>query len=218
MKDAAPSIWFVSNTTWYTFNFRARLIRKLLAEGFRVTVLAPTDEYVDRVCVLGARHIHLELDNAGTNPLPDVRTLIRLTGLFRKEKPGVLLTFTPKVNIYSSLAGRMAGIPVIANISGLGTGFIRGVWQTALVKHLYRLALRHPATVFFQNEEDCSLFVKGRLVRQSVVKCLPDVDVDRFSPANAGVRRWPVRFPCDGAREQCAHTESDIAMLIGVRP
>ena len=184
MRDAAPSVWVVSNTTWYIFNFRARLIRELLAEGFRVTVLSPADEYMDRVRALGTRHIHLEMDNGGTNPLPDVRTLIRLTRLFRKEKPGVLLTFTPKVNIYGSLAGRMAGIPVIANISGLGTGFIRGGWLTHLVKRLYRLALWHPVRVFFQNEDDQSLFVKAGLVRESLTRCLPGsgVDVDRFSP------------------------------------
>ena len=184
MKNAAPSIWFVSNTTWYIFNFRARLISELLAEGFRVTVLSPADEYVDRVRALGTTHIHLELDNGGTNPLKDVRTLIGLTQLFREEKPGVLLTFTPKVNIYCSLAGRIARVPVIANISGLGTGFIRGGWLTILVKGLYRLALRHPVRVFFQNEDDRSLFVKAGLVRESLTRCLPGsgVDVDKFCP------------------------------------
>ena len=154
MRDAAPSVWIVSNTTWYIFNFRSRLIRELLAKGFHVTALSPTDEYVDRARALGIRHIHLEMDNGGTNPLNDVRTLIGLTQLFREEKPGVLLTFTPKVNIYCSLAGRFARVPVIANISGLGTGFIRGGWLTHLVKRLYRLALRHPVRVFFQNEDD----------------------------------------------------------------
>lgn len=147
-------------------------------------VLSPKDEYVDRVRALGARHIHLELDNGGVNPFKDIRALTRLTLLFRKEKPDVVLTFTPKVNIYGSLAGRITRVPVIANISGLGTGFIRGGWLTVVVKCLYRLALRHPVTVFFENEDDLSLFVKAGLVRESVVRCLPGsgVDVDGFSP------------------------------------
>lgn len=183
-ERASRSVWVVANTTWYVFNFRSRLIRELLLRGYSVTVLSPADEYVDRVRALGTQHVHLELDNAGTNPFRDIPTLIRLTRLFREEKPNVLLTFTPKINIYGALAARLAEIPAIANISGLGTGFLRGGWLATLMKLLYRLALRHPATVFFQNQDDCSLFIKEGLVSKSVVKLLPGsgVDVDRFIP------------------------------------
>jgi glycosyltransferase involved in cell wall biosynthesis len=184
MEDVAPCVWVIANTTWYIFNFRSRLISELLKKGYGVTVLSPADEYVDRVRALGTRHIHLELDNGGTNPFRDIPSLITLIRLFREEKPDVLLTFTPKVNIYGAISARLAGIPAIANISGLGTGFIRGGWLTTLIKQLYRLALRHPTIVFFQNQDDCVLFVKEGLVRESVVKCLPGsgVDVDRFIP------------------------------------
>ena len=183
-ESAAQSVWVVANTTWYVFNFRSRLIRELLKKGYRVTVLSPADEYVDRVRALGARHIHLELDNGGTNPFRDIPCLVRLIRLFHEENPNALLTFTPKVNIYCSLAARLAGIPAVANISGLGTGFIRGGWLTTIIKFLYRLSLRHPTTVFFQNEDDSLLFVKEGLVPISAVKLLPGsgVDVDRFIP------------------------------------
>lgn len=178
------SVWIVANTTWYVFNFRSRLIRELAQGGYAVTVLSPADEYVARVRALGVRHIHLEMDNAGTNPVRDAALLMRLIALFREKRPGILLTYTPKVNIYCAIAAKCTNIPVIANVSGLGTGFIRGGWLTALVKLLYRVALRHPRRVFFQNEEDRSQFVRDGFVASDRTECLPGsgVDVQRFTP------------------------------------
>lgn len=178
------AVWIVANTTWYVFNFRSRLIQELAQDGYAVTVLSPADEYVDRVRALGVRHIHLEMDNAGTNPFRDAALLFRFIGLFRKERPGVLLTYTPKVNIFCSIAAKWTNVSVIANVSGLGTGFIRGGWLTTLVKLLYRVALRHPRRVFFQNEEDRSQFVGDGLVVRDRTRRLPGsgVDVRRFTP------------------------------------
>lgn len=184
MMAPGSSVWIVANTTWYVFNFRSRLIQELAQDGYAVTVLSPADEYVDRLRALGVRHIHLEMDNAGRNPFRDAALLIRFIVRFRKERPGLLLTYTPKVNIFSSIAAAWTNVPVIANISGLGTGFIRGGWLTALVKLLYRVALRHPLRVFFQNEEDRSQFVRDGLVTSDRTERLPGsgVDVQRFTP------------------------------------
>src|SRR5688572_21388369 len=105
-------IWIVANTAWYVFNFRGNLIRQLGRRGYAVTILSPHDEYADRLRVLGARHIHLEMDNPGTNPLRDIGMIARLVSLFRKERPRILLTYTPKVNIYCAIAARLTGVPV----------------------------------------------------------------------------------------------------------
>lgn len=180
------AIWIAANTTWNVSNFRRRLIRELIDEGYAVTVLSPADGYVARVSALGARHIHLDMDVAGTNPVSDAALVVRLFRLFREERPALLLTYTPKINIYCAIAARRAGIPVIANVSGLGSGFIRGGWLTTLVKFLYRVALKHPRKVFFQNNDDCSLFRNEALVSPEKAEVLPGsgVDVDRFRPVD----------------------------------
>ena len=178
------NIYIVANTTWYIHNFRSRLITTLIKQGYRVTVLAPRDEYVSRIEALGARHLHLEMDNAGTNPLHELVTLARLALLLRRERPALFLTFTPKVNIYVTLAARLSGIPVVANISGLGSGFMGGGLLKAVMLTLYRLALRHPHTVFFQNEDNRSEFIRAGLVDAKRTRRLPGsgVDLQRFTP------------------------------------
>jgi glycosyltransferase involved in cell wall biosynthesis len=96
----------------------------------------------------------------------------------------VLLTYTPKVNIYGSIAAAILGIPVIANISGLGRAFTLGGWLEYVSRALYKLALSHPSVVFFQNEEDKQDFINAGIVDPSKSARLPGsgVDLSRFHP------------------------------------
>jgi glycosyltransferase involved in cell wall biosynthesis len=183
-RSRRPSVWIVANTSWYVFNFRARLLEHLDREGYAVTVLSPSDQYVSRITDLGARHLHLEMDNKGTNPVRDFSLILRLLSIFRRERPALLLTFTPKVNIYCAIAGGWLGIPGVVNVSGLGSGFIRGGWLGIVMKLLYKVAFRHPRKIFFQNEDDLRIFLEGHLLSASKTERLPGsgVDVGRFIP------------------------------------
>jgi len=126
----------------------------------------------------------LALDNAGTNPLRELGTLWRIRDAMARIRPAVVLTFTPKINIYLSLVARTLGVPVIANISGLGRAFVSGGWIEKVSRALYGVALRWPSTVFFQNEDDRAIFIEAGLVDAARTHRLPGsgVDVDRFSP------------------------------------
>ena len=95
-----------------------------------------------------------------------------------------LLGYTIKPNIYGSLAAHLLGIPVINNITGLGTAFIEQTWLTRLVRFLYARSLSLSKTVFFQNADDRDLFVHLRLVRSERAALVPGdgVDLDKFRP------------------------------------
>lgn len=182
--DPRPIACLSANTTWYVVNFRSRLIESLIDQGWRVVVLSPPDRHVERLAALGAEHVPLTLDNAGTNPLRELGTLWRIRAALSQIGPSVVLTFTPKINIYLSLVARTLGVPVIANISGLGRAFVSGGWIEKVSRALYGVALRWPSTVFFQNEEDRAIFIEAGLVDAARTHRLPGsgVDVDRFSP------------------------------------
>jgi glycosyltransferase involved in cell wall biosynthesis len=178
------NICITANTTWYLYNFRGRLISELVKGGFRVNALSPSDDYVGRIESLGACHIPLEIENAGTNPLREVVAILRIANTLRRLRPAVLLTYTPKVTIYVSLVARVLRIPVIANVSGLGHAFTAGGWLERVARSLYKVALQHPSVVIFQNEEDRSEFAEAGLVRIERTARLPGsgVDIDRFRP------------------------------------
>jgi hypothetical protein len=138
------------NTAWNLVNFRAGLIRALVAKGYEVIAVAPPDVYVPRLAALGCRFVGLPMDNQGTHPGRDALLLFRFLRLFWRERPDVYLGYTVKPNVYGSLAARWLGVPVINNIAGLGAVFIKDGWLVRLVRGLYRAALVASRKVFFQ--------------------------------------------------------------------
>jgi glycosyltransferase involved in cell wall biosynthesis len=171
-------ILIVLNRAWNLYNFRAGLIRALCKHGYDVVVAAPVDAYAQRLASLGCRFVPLKMDNHGTSLLSELRLIRRLWALFWREKPDVYLGYTIKPNTFGSgLAARM-GIPVINNISGLGTAFLDNSWLNRLVRLLYRWGLQDSRRVFFQNKDDLQLFVDLGLVRQPQTGLLPGSGVD----------------------------------------
>jgi glycosyltransferase involved in cell wall biosynthesis len=181
------TIALVSNTAWSVANFRAGLIKALQDAGYRVLVAAPEDEYARRLVESGCRYVAIPMNNKGTNPIADLVLTWRLWSMLRRERPLCALTYTPKPNIYVSLAARPSRIPVIANIAGLGSAFVDRRWLTAVVRRLYRFALRSPRRVFFQNRDDRAYFVREGLVDESRSALLPGSGVDTrwFAPRSA---------------------------------
>lgn len=192
---ANKKVMIALNTTWNLVNFRSGLIRALQSAGYEVVAVAPSDKYADGLVALGCRFVHVFMDSNGTHLGRDFLFLWRVFSILRIEKPDVYLGYTIKPNVYGSLAARTLGIPVINNITGLGAVFIRGGWLSQLVKGLYRLALSRSRKVFFQNDDDRQLFIRGRLVHEGVTDLLPGsgIDLARFSPTPLPSKA-PVRF------------------------
>jgi glycosyltransferase involved in cell wall biosynthesis len=184
------------NTAWNLLNFRAGLIRSLVAAGYEVVAVAPDDKYAASLNSLGCRFVPLHMENGGTNPVKDALLTWRFLRFFAQERPDVYLGYTVKPNVYGSLAAHILGIPVINNIAGLGAVFIKGGLLVRLVRGLYRLALDRSAKVFFQNPDDRALFIEGGLVKANATELLPGsgIDLTRFVPVPLGGRGNKVRF------------------------
>jgi glycosyltransferase involved in cell wall biosynthesis len=173
------------NTSWNLINFRSNLITRLQREGFDVVALSPSDEHVDELTALGVRHIPVDIDSKSLSPIHDLKLAAQYWRILRQVRPVAFLGWTIKPNVYGSLAAHALSIPVINNISGLGTAFIKINLLTRLVQRLYRTALTRSATVFFQNHHDRDLFVAQRLVRPESTALLPGsgIDLEQFAPA-----------------------------------
>jgi glycosyltransferase involved in cell wall biosynthesis len=172
------------NASWNIYNFRQGLIRALRAAGYGVAALAPRDAHSDRLAALGVDYHPIEMDKQGVSPARDLLLLRRYHHILGRIRPAVYLGYTAKPNIYGSLAAQTRGIPVINNVAGLGTAFIRDTWLTGVVKMLYRIAFRRSRIVFFQNQEDLDQFVRDGIVGAGRARLLPGSGIDcaRFAP------------------------------------
>jgi glycosyltransferase involved in cell wall biosynthesis len=182
------------NAAWNIWNFRKALVEALLADGHRVTVLAPVDETVPKLEALGVAVRPLEMSVKGLNPVHDLGLLIRLRRHFSQLKPDVVLSFTIKNNIFGALAAKSARIPFLPNVTGLGTAFLSGGALARVAVTLYRRAFRGVPVVFFQNDDDRDLFRALRIVSAAQARRLPGsgIDLDRFAAADYPAEDAPV--------------------------
>ncbi|MFW5607153.1 MAG: glycosyltransferase family 4 protein [Campylobacter hyointestinalis] len=179
-------IFIVANSAWYAYNFRLNLAKALSDSGYKVCFVVPSDEKYTSILRLDFEVHNIKIDSKGINPLVDIQTIYKFYKVYKKEKPSIVLNFTIKPNIYSSLICRYLKIPCISNITGLGTIFIRQNLITKIVKFLYKIVLKKNKLIFFQNQDDRDLFLNYNLIgKTSKTDILPGsgVDLDKFKPS-----------------------------------
>ena len=177
------TIAIVLNTSWNIYNFRLGLIRALREEGYSVIVIAPKDDYSEKLEAEGFLYYDIKMNNKGVNPFEDLLLVYAFYKLFRETKPDIILNYTIKPNIYSSFAGKSLGVPVINNITGLGTVFLNNNISSYIARWLYRFSLQKNSVVF-QNRDDMRLFLEKKIVTEDRVTLIPGsgIDTERFKP------------------------------------
>jgi len=185
------SIVISTNSAWNIFNFRRDLIASLRQIGYRIVALAPDDGYGARLAELGTEFVPVSMDRSGVSPLGDLRLLARYHSLLARIRPDVFLGYTIKPNIYGSIAAHVRGIPVINNVSGLGTAFMRPGLLAVIAASLYKRSFGRSRTVFFQNGDDRRLFLEKGIVRPEQARLLPGsgIDLRSFVPPASDASR-----------------------------
>jgi glycosyltransferase involved in cell wall biosynthesis len=178
-------IAIVINTSWNIYNFRMNFIRTLQSQGHEIHTVAPPDEYTRLLVESGCIHHNVRMDSRGANPIKDSALIVELWSIYRKIKPDVILHYTIKPNVYGTLAATLLKIPVVNNVCGLGTVFLKDNLVSAVAIFLYRVSFRFAKKVFFQNGDDMALFLKKKLVPEEVAELIPGsgIDLKRFHPS-----------------------------------
>lgn len=179
-------IAIVLNTSWNIYNFRMNFIRALTAQGHEVHTIAPADEYTPLLEEAGCIHHRITMDSRGANPIKDSALIAELFLTYRRVRPDIILHYTIKPNVYGTLAAAMLGIPVVNNVCGLGTVFLKDDIVSYVAMFLYKISFRFARKVFFQNPDDLALFLKRNLSPAHTADLLPGsgIDLSHFTPSN----------------------------------
>ncbi|PTB88131.1 glycosyltransferase family 1 protein [cyanobacterium G8-9] len=178
------TIAIVINTSWNIYNFRRGLLKALQEDGYNIIAIAPRDNYSEKLESLGFEYHNIKMNNKGTNPLEDAKLIWDFYKLYKRLQPDAILQYTIKPNIYGSFAAMLLGIPVVSNISGLGTVFLDDSFSSRVARVLYKISLKSPKKVFYQNSHDRDLFIDAKLVDESKTALLPGsgINTHRFMP------------------------------------
>jgi glycosyltransferase involved in cell wall biosynthesis len=98
-------------------------------------------------------------------PLSDLRALIHMIRVFRRERFDIVHTHAPKTGVLGRIAARLTGVPVIVNtVHGL-YGTDGGALRRALFLFLERIAAMCSSYEFCQSSEDLETLRRLRIVR-----------------------------------------------------
>lgn len=187
-------IAIVINTSWNIYNFRLGLLNTLKKQGHEIICIAPKDDYSRKLEEFGFKYFSININNKGTNPLEDLKLTKEFYSLYKEIKPDVILQYTIKPNIYGSIAARILNIPVISNISGLGTVFLNENISSKIARFLYKISLKKNI-VFFQNNDDKTLFIKNKLLKKEQTDLVPGSGIDtKFYQSKKEINKTSITF------------------------
>ena len=180
-KNNGKIITLLTNNDDDVYCFRKELIEALIGDGYRMLISCPNGPKFELMSNIPYIYDNPEIDRRGTNPVKDLKLIVHYWQLFRKYRPAVVLTYTAKPNVYASLAAHRLGIPVINNLTGLGSVVNERGLMRRFIMWLFRQAYRRSACMMFQNETNMHLAIKAGMVRGNY-KLIPGsgVNICRF--------------------------------------
>ena len=165
------------------YNFRKELVKRLVADGYEVFLSCPEGNRIAELKEMGCRHIPVEFDRHGTNPIKELGLIKYYKSIMKEVMPFVVLSYTIKPNLYGGMAAAAMGIPYLANITGLGTAVENEGIMQKITLMMYRYAFRRINRIYVQNEENKQFFM-DRKIKPDKLYLLPGsgVNLDEFQP------------------------------------
>lgn len=158
-------ILILANNDIGLYKFRKELIEELLKDN-EVFISLPNGEFVKPLVEQGCKFIDTKIDRRGINPIIDSKLLLTYNQIISRIKPDLVITYTIKPNIYGGLICRIKSIKYAVNITGLGTAFHHDNLLKKIVIRIYKIALKSVNIVFFENEENKSIFINCGIIKR----------------------------------------------------
>lgn len=178
---AKPIIALLTNNDDDVYCFRKELIETLIADGYEMLISCPDGPKFELMNDIPYIYDNPDIDRRGTNPVKDFGLLMHYRKLFKKYRPAVVLTYTAKPNVYASIAAHWMGIPVINNLTGLGSVVNESGMKQAFIMWLFKLAYQKSACMMFQNATNMQVAIDQGMVKGDY-KLIPGsgVNTDRY--------------------------------------
>lgn len=182
-------IAFLSHLDLNLYLFRLPIMIELTKQGHVVFAICPKGDKFDKFDQYGIKALNYKVERKSLNPLKEIKTIKNIYKVIKPLNLDILQNFTAKPNIYGSIAGHKANIPLIVNaVTGLGSFYISDTKRAKFIKNvmekLYKHSNKKAHKVIFQNSDDMKYFIENRLVdkNKAILIKSSGIDTDRFKP------------------------------------
>jgi len=180
-------IAFLSHLDLNLYLFRGPIIKELVEQGHKVYAICPSGENNDTLKSLGCEVVNYEINRKGLNPFAELLTIKKIYDAIKPLNLDILQNFTAKPNIYGSIAGKKAKIPLVCNaVTGLGSFYIDNSFKSKIVRRimntLYKYANAKADYCIFQNSDDMKYFVENGFIdiKKAVLIKSSGIDTQTF--------------------------------------
>ncbi len=161
-------------------------MRYMSANGFDVLMISADGKELPEVKEREqCRHIIVPMTRKIT-PLQDIKCLFTLISIFRKEKPSIVHTHTPKAGLLGMLAARICGVKTrIHTVAGLPMMVEKGS-KYRLLKFIERLTYASATQVWPNSNSLLSFITEKKLASPSKLRMIAKgstngIDISRFN-------------------------------------
>ena len=153
------AILFVDNQVDDFVRYRAALANAMLDRGWDVHVALPEEPGLDAIAALGIVAHVFPLDRFSIAPIAELGSVASLARLYRRLRPDLVHHFKLKPTLYGGIAARIASVPAVSTVTGLGHLFTSNHGSSPLFRRLVIAGMRYatdagPHVLVVQNPED----------------------------------------------------------------
>lgn len=193
MRSTRKLLYFLTEDWFFCSHFIDRA-RAAQAAGFEVAVAAREGKDAEFIRSCGFRYFPTGLQRRSTNPLTELRLLLRMLWVYREFRPDIVHQAGAKPILYGTMAAIVCRVPYILNAPiGMGYVFSSTDRKAQLFRPLLQAAYRflvNPSgsKVVFENGDDLNTFVEWGAVRRADAMLIrgAGVDLQACAPVKPG--------------------------------
>jgi glycosyltransferase involved in cell wall biosynthesis len=176
----------IAHITAVEVSLRVLLLNQMLrlkAQGFEVCGISSPGPGAAELESTGIRHIPVPIPR-NIRPLADLRALLQLARLLRRERFTIVHTHFSKPGLLGQAAARLAGVPVaVHTVHGYAFHENMGRLQKRFYVLLEKVAGSCSDLIFSQNHEDLVSAIDEGICKAEKIKHLGNgIDLARFDP------------------------------------
>lgn len=176
-------IAFLSHLDLNLYLFRLPIMIELVKQGYTVYAICPRGDKFNEFEKYGILPLEYKIERQSLNPFKELKTIRNIYKVIKPLDLDILQNFTSKPNIYGSISGHLAKIPMIINaVTGLGSYFISNTKKSNAVRlimeKLYKESNKRVSFVIFQNKDDMNYFITKQLVNKDKAILIKSSGID----------------------------------------
>ncbi|PMQ01793.1 MAG: galactosyltransferase [Dictyoglomus sp. NZ13-RE01] len=176
-------IAFLSHVDYNLYLFRLPIMLRLKKLGWEVYAVCPKGNISNKFKDFGIEHIEYNVERKSLNPFKEIETIYELYRVLRPLNLDILHTFTYKPNIYGTIAGRLAKIPIIINlVEGLGSLYVEDSLKSRsmrkIIEILSSITFRLSDRCIVINSDDVNYLISKKILPKEKGILIKSVGID----------------------------------------